>query len=460
MKKFTQSSQQKHQHKKQDISQSERIECRKNVIRFITPTLLSSVCFFLFSVIDGVFVGRGVGVAGLGAVNLAMPFVLSINAIVMTITVGGASIIAIHIGRKETQQANEVFQNAMLFLLIAAVILCVIGTCFTGRLCSAMGATETYHKWCVDYVFWYSLFIIPEALSRGFQIFCRNDNAPGLVGKAVIISTVLNIFGDWLFIFPFHMGTMGAALATGISQVIGFLIMLSHFFQKKGILRLGFRKIDPVLWRKIIVHGLPEGISQLSTPIMILCTNLVLVAKIGDVGVNAFSIISYVASFSVAVFMGTGEGLQPLFGQSYGARKESHLRYYFRTGLTINVLGSMGLTILVILIARPLCLLYGADPVTLAYTLKVMPEYAWGFVIMGLNLMISAYLYSTERSRYAIAINVLRSLTVDVLIILLLPNLFGAGIIWYTFGIYEAIVCVIAILLTKYSERNGLVYVE
>ena len=184
----------------------------------------------------------------------------------------------------------------------------------------------------------------------------------------------------------------------------------------------------------------------------------VLVAKIGDIGVTAFSVIAYVASFTAAVFIGTSEGFQPLFGQSYGARNERGLKFYFRASMLINLIGSVAVVGLILLFSRPICVLFGADPATLEYALSVMPMYSWGFVVMAFNVLISAYLYSTDRAAQAVVINVLRSIVVNVAVILILPNLFGPDVIWTTLGIYEIIVLAAAFGLLKHSERNGAIF--
>lgn len=427
----------------------------RNIIQYVVPTMLSNVCFFLFTIVDGIFVGRGVGTDALGAVNIVMPFVMAVNAIFMLINIGGVSIAAIRLGQGDVDGANRVFRQSTWMLVLASAILCAIGVFLTDPLCRLLGATETFHAYAVDYMFWWSLFIIPNGISMGLQAYCRNDNAPGLVSAAVIASTAANIFLDWLLIYPIPWGTMGAAAATGISQTISMVVVLSHFVRKKGVFRFGKPCFDGKLIRNIVVHGLPEGIGQLATPIMTLCMNLVLVSKIGDIGVNAFSIISYVASFTVAVFFGTSEGLQPLFGQACGAGNDRDLKYYFKAGIWINFIGSVIVTGLVLLLSRPICTLFGADAVTLDYVLRVMPFYAWGFIVMSFNVMISTYLYSTDRSVQSIIINVLRSIVVSSIVILVLPEIFGAGIVWFTFGIYEAIVLAVACVLLRRTGRSS-----
>ena len=105
-----------------------------------------------------------------------------------------------------------------------------------------------------------------------------------------------------------------------------------------------------------------------------------------------------------------------------------------------------------------MCVLFGADPGTLKFTVQSMPKYAWGFSVMALNTIIAAYLYSTKRSVQAIIMNVLRSFVFNLSVILLLPELFGADAVWYTFGVYEAMVLAAAVILLRRSEKNGVVF--
>ena len=430
----------------------------KNVWKYVLPAMLSHVCFSLFSIVDGVFVGNGIGTNALGAIGLVMPFVNAISAIMMLINVGGATIFAVQVGKKDTESANTVFRHGMYLLVGISALFCIAGVFFTSPLCTLFGAGDTFHDLATDYLFWYSIFIIPSGVNMGLQSYCRNDGAPILVTVSVFISTACNVVGDWLLIFPLQMGMKGAAIATGASQAIACLIMLTHFIQKKGILRFGKIKLNGRLVRDIIFHGLPEGISQLSTPISSLCMNLMLVNLIGDIGVNAYSVITYASSFFFGVVFGTGEGLQPLLGQSYGAKNEKGLKYYFKSGLLIGFLGSVFVTLIYIVFGNPICTLFGADTATLDYTVSIIPMYSIGFIVMALNAMISAYLYSTERCFQASNISTLRSIIVNAAVILLLPRIFGANAVWFTFAVYEAIVLIIAVVLLKHSEKNGIIF--
>ena len=290
---------------------------------------------------DGIFIGQGVGVDGTGAVNLTMPFVIIVNALFQLTTIGGVTIIAIRKGRGDKKGANQAFMHSLTFAVLVSAVLCVCGTCLTGPLCKLMGATDTYYEMSEEYLFYYSLFIIPSGLSTALQGYCRNDGSPVLVSVANVAGAAINIVLDYVFIFPLKGGLAGAAIATGIAQSAVFLILTTHFIFKKGQLRLSKFKPSGKLYRKVALRGLPECISQCATAITTLWLNQMLTARLGDIAVNSYGIISYVASFSMGIFFGVSEGLQPLFGNSYGAKNEKDLKFYLRAGLIINFVGAL-----------------------------------------------------------------------------------------------------------------------
>ena len=324
----------------------------KLIVKYVLPTILSQCAFFLFTIIDGIFVGHGVGADGLGAVNISQPLVMIIGAAFMLTTIGGVTITAIRIGRKDYEGANQAFMHAMVSTLVIAALFTIIGTFFTKPLAILLGANGVYVTMVSDYLFWYTFFTIPSALSATLQGFGRNDGAPVFVMVSTITSTALNIFLDWLFVFPLKMGISGAAIATGISQTVGLAIVIIHFLMKRGHLHFSKFKLDSNLLKKVLKRGFPEMLSQLATPITVFCMNpnclmtvpeyssatpitvfcmnLVIIRFLPDGGINAYSVISYVVAFAYAVFIGVSEGMQPLFGQSYGDKNADNLQYFKR----------------------------------------------------------------------------------------------------------------------------------
>lgn len=430
----------------------------KIIFQNVAPAVLANACVFLFSVVDGIFVGQGAGMQALGAVNLALPFVLIVQALNAMASIGGVTITAIRFGSGDEEGAQAAFMHAVTINFAVGCLVTLIGCGLTAPVCRLLGASGGYFDLAQDYVFWWALFAAANSVSLNLQSFCRNDGDPGLVAVTNVVVTVLNIFLDWLFVFPMQKGVAGAAIATGISQVVGLLVILSHFIRKKGTLRIRGYRPQIKLFCKIVLRGLPEAIAQFSTPVTTFCMNRTLMAAYGEIGINAFSIISYLSSFTMSVFFGASEGMQPLFGQAYGARRDDDLRHDYRAGQLISVVGSALCVALYILFPHALCGLFGADAETIDFTAVHMWEYCWGFVVGSINTMISAYLYSTKRSGQAIALNTIRSLVMNSLVITFAPMLFGPAVVWHTFGIYECLVLIVAVALKRFSERNGIAY--
>ena len=178
------------------------ISRRKRILQNVAPAILANACVFLFSVVDGVFVGNGAGSQALGAVNLALPFVLLAQALNAMASIGGVTFTAIRFGRGDKAGAQSAFMHSLTLNLLAGILITLAGSVCTGAVCSLLGASESYLPLVREYVCWYALFAIPNALSLNLQSFCRNDGSLGLVAVTNVVSTALNIFLDWLFVFP------------------------------------------------------------------------------------------------------------------------------------------------------------------------------------------------------------------------------------------------------------------
>lgn len=428
------------------------------MLQFILPTIIGQICFFLFTIIDGIFVGNGIGEDALGAVNIVFPFIMVINAIYMLIIIGGVAVTAVRFGRGDKVGGNDAFMHAFAIMLGIGIVLTIGGIICAKPLAYFFGANDTYMPYVVDYLICYSIFIVPSALSMLLQFFCRTDGSPMLVMIATIAASACNIFLDWLFVFPLHMGMRGAAIATGISQTVSFLIMLCHFIFKKGSLRFQTFSFQKRLLGKIFLRGFPETIAQFAVPIFTICMNHVLLSYIGEIAVNAYSVIGYVASFSVAIFIGVSSGAQPLFGEAYGEKADGDLKFYFRVSVIIDMMGSVLVYILLLFVGKPICNLFDTGKETSDFIIMVLPKYAWGFVPMALNTIISSYLYSTKRTIASVIANICRSFLFTIPIVFILPILFGESIIWFAFGICECLSLVVSLLCLVFSERKGIIY--
>lgn len=431
-------------------------ERKKKLVKYILPTVFSFCCTFLYVIVDGIFVGQGVGVDALGAVNIAIPFTILITALATLMSIGGVTITAIRLGRGDTEGANQAFLHATTISLGIGILLMLIGMLFSRQIAAISGANDTFLDLTATYIFYYSAFALPFVAGVILQGFVRNDGSPILVSIAVITGAVLNVFLDWLFVFPLQMGIKGAAIASGLGQISGLAILLSHFIRKKGVLRFKRFSFSPALSKKICKRGIPEMISQFGTPVMTLCMNYILIERVGDLSVSVFSVLSYLTSFSIGIFIGISGGLQPLIGQSYGEKDEESLRWYFRAGQLLGLVSSVLIYGIFVLFAGPICSLFNPDPELVEAATLALPQFAWAFVIISQNLVISAYFYSTKRTGAAVLLALCRCFLFVIPCILLLPLVFGNGIIWYSLGISECLSLLVGVILLRWTEQYGI----
>lgn len=427
----------------------------KQLCSYIFPAVGSLFVTYLYNVMDGIFVGQGVGSAALGAVNIGVPFITFAVAIVAMFPMGGATIIAIRMGRDDKDGANNAFMTALTLTVLTAVILTVVGTVFSQQIVDLSGARklgEEMRRMSADYLFYYSAFSLPMLMSNCLSVFVRNDGSPTLSFVGMCAGAVSNIFLDWLFIFPLQMGVIGAAVASGLGQIVSLLVLLSHFIRKHGNLRIRRFTIQPVLIRKICKRGAPEAVTQLTTPVTALCYNLVLAGLVGDIGVSTYSVLSFIYSLANAVLSGVAQGLQPLWGNSYGKQDTKEINDYFRFGMAINLMLSVLVSAVLILFDEPAIRIFSQDMELINAASKALPVFALSFIPMALNLVYTSLLYSTKRTRQSDIIAICRGIVIKAIAIFCIPILLGTKTIWSAPFVAEMITFAIAVVLTRKTK--------
>lgn len=409
----------------------------KSLLRYIIPSAGGLCVTYLYNIVDGIFVGQGVGDLALAAINITVPFITTLVAISSLFAMGGSTIVAIRLGRDDSKGANDAFMSAFVMTLLLSVVLLLVGTLLPGPISLLCGSSPTILPMAKEYLFYYTLFSIPFLLSNCLSVFVRNDGAPGLAFCGMCVGAVANIFLDWLFIFPLKMGLMGAAIASGLGQVSSFLILISHFIRKKGILRIQKYSNSAALMWKILKRGIPECVSQLNTPVTAFCYNWVLKSTLGDPGVSTFSVLSFIYSLANAILSGVAQGLQPLWGQAYGHNDKEQLKYYLNTGLKINIGSSIVIYAVLFLFRVPAVMLFNKEPNLVEMASAALPIFALSFLFMSVNLIYTAYFYSTKQSLKSDVIALSRGVVVKALAIFLIPMLFGSEYVWHSVAVAE-----------------------
>lgn len=427
----------------------------KILFKQIFPAVGGLFVTYLYNVMDGIFVGQGVGAAALGAVNIGVPFITFAVAVSAMFPMGGATIVAIRMGRGDTEGANHAFMTAFALTALLSLLLTGIGMAFSQQIVDISGAqalSATMRNMAADYLFYYSAFSIPMLMSTCLSVFVRNDGSPILSFVGMCVGAAANIFLDWLFIFPLQMGVVGAAIASGLGQVFSVIVLLSHFVCKRGSLHFALVPLNGTLVRKTCKRGIPEVFSQLTTPVTALCYNLMLARLIGDIGVSTFSVLSFIYSLANAILSGVAQGLQPLWGICYGRRDTDEMNSYFRCGTVINTILSIIIWGVLFFFAEPVVRIFNQDFDLVQNAVEALPLFSLSFIPMALNLIYTAFMFSTKRTVQADAIAMCRGIVIKALAIFCLPLLFGNGSIWLAPFVAEILTLIIAYILSKTTK--------
>lgn len=431
-----------------------RKEDNKLIARYVLPSISAMVVSFAYNVVDGMFVGQGVGETALAAVNISVPFTEIMTGLASMLTIGGATIMAIRKGRGDHEGANQAFLTSSTLVLLTGFILTLIGVLFPYQIAETFGATALLVEETATYIRWYFMFSIFFTLSILGCAFVRNDGSPSLASCGMISGAIANIFLDWLFVFPLEMGIKGAAIASGLGQFISCLLLAVHFIKREGILRFHKFKLEPVLLKKVAMRGLPEFIIQMSQPITIYCYNQVILAHLGESGLSAFAACTYLLLIVMGVFLGVSQGIQPLIGNSFGEERHEDVRYFFRSALLINVTITAALYVLFYTIGDMALSLFIRDAELIPTAFTALKGYGVSLLPASANIVYIAYFLSTKNTSRALTIAGSRGFVLNSICVFLIPALFGVETIWYPMIVAEALtLCVAVIIKTQYEKR-------
>lgn len=322
----------------------------KLVIRLGIPTTVSMLVTNIYNMADTYFVGK-IGTSASGAVGIVFGLMAIIQAVGFMFGHGGGSVISRKLGAKDTEQATCIASTSFYLCAIFGILIEVFGLIFLTPLMKLLGSTDTILPYAKEY----AACILVAAPFMCASFVCNNilryEGKASLAMIGLVTGGILNIFGDWLLISKIQMGIVGAGIATAVSQVISFSILLSIFLLGKTISKIKIRKVSfkPSVVSNIIFTGLPslvrQGLTSIATMVLNSCAGFY-----GDPAIAAMTIVNKICFFVFAIGLGIGQGFQPVAAFNYGAKKYKRVKkaffFTFFTGeIFLGVLAVIGMLI-------------------------------------------------------------------------------------------------------------------
>ncbi len=430
----------------------------RRLIRFILPSVGMMIFTSVYSVVDGFFVSNFAGKTSFAAVNLIFPVLMIVATVGFMFGTGGTAIVAKTFGEGDPQKANRYFSLFVYVTFGLGVIFAALGILFIRPIATLLGAEGALLENCVVYARIILLALPFYTLQLLFQSFFVTAEMPQM-GLAVTVSSGLtNIVLDAVLVIllPKEYKLAGAAIATGLSQVVGGGVPLIYFFRKnKSILRLGKTCLDLGAIGKACTNGSSEFMSNVSMNLVGILYNLQLMKYAGENGIAAYGVMMYVSFIFAAAFIGYSIGTAPIIGYHDGAGNHGELKSIL--GKSLKLIGGLGIVMVILgeTLAYPFAMLFvGYDAELMSLTVSGFRIYALSFFFMGFAIFGSGFFTALNDGITSAVISFLRTLVFQIAAVMLLPLLFEINGVWISIIVAEFMAMVLsgAFLIAKRSR--------
>lgn len=431
--------------------------------QFAVPAVISMLVNALYNIVDQIFIGQGVGYLGNAATTVAFPIVTIVLAVATLLGAGGSSYAAIKLGEKKEREAERTLGNVFGLLVVIGIVGAVAGLLFLEPILKVFGATPNNIGYAKEYAAIILLGTPFSMLGVGLSNLCRTDGSPKFSMYAMLLGAVLNTILDPIYIFVFHWGVKGAAIATVTSQVISAVMLTWYFLRRGKSMRLHAQDLRPS-WQIIgrtMALGMSSCITQLASTLLQIVMNNSLVlygdnsSVSGDVALSAMGIVMKLSMILVSVCIGIGIGAQPILGFNRGANQPERIKKTY--------LLSVGMATAVSVVGWGVCMLFpevilqlfgSADANFTGFAVKCMRIFLGAVFCAGFQVVSTNYFQATGQPIKASVLSLMRQVILLVPLVAILPLFLGLDGILYAGPIADLCAGVVVALFVGFEMRR------
>lgn len=419
----------------------------KKFAKYVSLNVLGMLGLSCYILADTFFVSKALGATGIAALNLSISVFSIINGTGLMLGIGGGTRYSILHSQQDNKRANIVFATSIKLGVLLGAVYLLIGVFGSNAIAMLLGANQST-LWMTKTYLTTILCFAPFFILNNIMIaFVRNDSNPKLAMVAMLTGSFSNILLDYIFMFPLRMGMFGAAFATCLAPIISIGVISLHFMKDKN--NLYFLRCRITLSRIIDIFslGLSAFINEVSSAIVLITFNLVILTLEGNLGVASYGIIANLALVGVAIFTGIAQGIQPLVSKGYGQRDGVLLKKVLKLALITSLTIATFIYTVTFVYADGVIRIFNSEQkMEIARIAKLgLRIYFIGFFFAGLNIILTMYLSATECAKDAFFLSIARGCVIIVPMVLLLSRVWGMTGIWFAYVLTEVIVTILAI---------------
>ena len=428
--------------------------CFGKYLRYTALSVLGTLGVSCYILADTFFVSKGLGTKGLAALNLAIPVYNFIHGTGLMLGMGGATKFSVRKSQGKSREGNRIYTNTLYLALFFAAVFTLTGFFFSRPLSLLLGADEGILEMTNTYLRWLLLFSPAFLLNDILLCFLRNDDSPQLPMAAMLAGSFANILLDYIFIFPLGMGMFGAIFATGLSPVISILLMLPHWLRKKNTFHIIKAGPDPILFRQNVSLGFPSLIAQVSSGMVMITFNGILLSLAGNTGVAAYGVIANLSLVIVAIYTGIAQGIQPLLSSFYAVGNQKQVQRVMRYAMTTMFVLSWSIYLFLFVFADPIAAVFNSEGEAELQRIAVrgLKLYFTSNVFAGYNIILAIFFPSVEKALPAQLLSLLRGFVLIIPLALLLSFWGGMTGVWLAYPLTEFLTAILGFIIYQHYK--------
>lgn len=417
--------------------------------KFVMASVVGVVLNTIYAIIDGMFVGQGVGEIGLAAVNIVWPAITLIIGTGLMLGIGASSLIAISLGQKDTEQSERYLGTTIVASIVIGALIMIVGLLFKDPILRMLGADDIVMPYAQDYFTIFYCITIPYIFATSLNPIVRTDGSPNLAMIMVGIGAIANIILDYLLVMVFGFGIKGAALATSASIVLSTIMSLHYFIKGKSNVKIKkeYLKLDMNMLKEIVKIGFVSFIVQLSYGGMIFVQNNVMYVYGSNIDVAIYTVASYINCFFVNVCTGIAQGLQPLIGYHFGAGKITRMKQFLYLSILVSVVAGILVFIGIYAYGRQLVSIFGISSEHLEYGYNSILMYCLGSPIIGIIFTMSGYYQAVGKNIQANVLSISRGFIFQFILTIALPPIIGVAGVFLSLPIAEVLTIIVLLVM-------------
>ena len=439
--------------KEENILGTEKIG--KLIRKFSIPCIISLLVNSLYNMVDQIFIGWGVGYLGNGATNIVFPLTMICLAFSLMFGDGSSAYLSLKLGEKKKEEAAKGVVCGFLLSAIVSIILCAISLIFMPNLLNMFGCTDALRDYAMQYGIVIAIGFPFMMIGTTLNSVIRADGSPKYAMTSMVSGAILNIILDPIFIFVFHMGVAGAAIATVISQLLTFIINVLYLKKFKSIsINKSLFKLKFNVVKKVSALGISSFITQMSFVVVVGVENNLL-AKYGsdskfgpEIPITVLGIVMKINQILNSIIVGISAGSQPIFGYNYGARKFDRVKKALKMVLGISVIISTFAFILFQTIPDKLISIFGSgDELYMEFACIAFRTYLLLCICNGIQIPSGIFFQAIGKSGRSALLSLSRQILFLIPAMIILGSMFGFMGVLYGGPVADGLAFMVASIL-------------